>query len=215
MLEGWPFHVTHRGNQRKTVFRTDDDRRSYLRLLERFSSRFGMSIWAYCLMRNHVHLIAVGEDRTSISKALGNTHRAYSRSRNVEADVTGHRWANRYFSTMLDEPHLWAAVRYVELNPVRARLVGEAIEYAWSSARAHAGIRADPILDSNRPFPGPIGDWATWLRGGLEEQAANSLRANTSTGRPTGSEGFILKLEQRLGRRLLPQKRGPEGVDSC
>jgi len=209
MLEGWPFHITHRGNHRKSVFRTDADRRAYLRQLDRFSKQYGMSIWAYCLMGNHVHLIAVGKDRSSISKALGNTHRACSRSRNLETSVTGHLWANRFFSTPLDEPHLWAAVRYVELNPVRARLVGEATEYAWSSARTHAGLHKNLLLDPERPFPGPIGDWSAWLRAGLEEQTAGRLRANTSTGRPTGSDGFILQLGQRLGRRLRPQKLGP------
>jgi len=207
MLEGWPFHITHRGNHRKSVFRTDDDRRAYLRLLDRFSKQFGLSIWAYCLMGNHVHLIAVGKERESISKALGNTHRAWSRSRNIEAEVTGHLWANRFFSTPLDEPHVWAAVRYVELNPVRAGIVGEATDYAWSSARAHAGFRSDPLLGPDRPFPGPIGDWSAWLRAGLEEQTAGRLRTNTSTGRPTGGEKFILALEERLGRRLRPRRR--------
>ena len=215
MLAGWPFHITARGNHRKIVFRSDDDRRAYLHLLRRFSRQFGMSIWAYCLMGNHVHMIATGKERSSVHKALGNTHRACSRARNLEADVTGHLWANRFYSTTLDEPHLWAAVRYVELNPVRARLVDDATDYAWSSARAHAGLRADPLLDPKRPFPGPIGDWLAWLRTGLEEQTAGRLRLNTSTGRPTGSDGFIVELEGRLGFRLRPRKRGPERSESC
>jgi putative transposase len=214
MLEGCPFHLTHRGNHRECVFRTDDDRRTYLRLLDLFAKKFGMSIWAYCLMGNHVHLIAAGKQRCSISKALGNTHRICSRLRNEETGVTGHLWANRFFSTPVDEPHLWAAVRYVELNPVRARLVGEATDYPWSSARAHTGSQANPLLDPDRPFPGPIGDWAAWLRAGLEEQTAARLRLNTSTGRPTGSDGFVQKLEVRLGRRLRPRKRGPEKHES-
>jgi putative transposase len=214
MLENWPFHLTHRGNHRKCVFRTDDDRRAYLGLLDRFAKKFGMSIWAYCLMDNHVHLIAVGKRRSSISQTLGNTHRACSRVRNQESDVTGHLWANRFFSTALDEPHLWAAVRYVELNPVRAQLVREATDYPWSSARVHAGLQADSLLDPERPFPGHIGDWAAWLKAGLEEQTAERLRANTSTGRPTGSDGFVRELEIRLDRRLRPRKRGPKSRES-
>ena len=208
-MEGCPFHLTHRGNHRKTVFRTDADRRAYLGLLGRFAKRFGMSIWAYCLMGNHIHLIAVGEQRSSIPKALGNTHRACSRVRNRETAVTGHLWANRYFSTALDEPHLWAAVRYVELNPVRAGLVAKASEYPWSSARVHAGIQTDSMLDPTRPFPGHIGDWESWLAAGLEEQTAARIRTNTSTGRPTGSDEFIQQLEKRLERRLRPRKPGP------
>lgn len=210
MLENWPLHITHRGNHRKCVFRTDDDRRTYLGLLGRFAGQFGTRIWAYCLMDNHVHQIAVGTRRESIARTLGNTHRACSRLRNRETGVTGHLWANRFFSTALDEPHLWAAVRYVELNPVRARLVREAPDYPWSSARAHAGLGTDPLLDPERPFPGHIGDWAAWLRAGLEEQTAERLRTNTSTGRPTGSDGFLRELEARLGRRLRPRKRGPQ-----
>jgi putative transposase len=214
MLEGWPFHLTHRGNHRNCVFRTDDDRRAYLGLLDRFAKKFGMLIWAYCLMGNHVHMIAVGRQYGSISKALGNTHRACSRLRNQETGVTGHLWANRFFSTALDEPHLWAAVRYVELNPVRAGLVDEATDYPWSSARTHAGLRLSSLLDPERPFPGHIGDWAAWLKAGLEEQTADRLRANTATGRPTGSDGHVQELEARLGRRLRPLTRGPEKPES-
>ncbi len=209
MLENWPFHVTHRGNHRQTIFRSDDDRRSYLSLLARFGSSFGMSIWAYCLMDNHVHLIAVGRERRSISMALGNTHRACSRIRNEESGVTGQRWAKRFFATTLDEPHLWTAVRYVELNPVRARLVDVATEYRWSSARAHAGLETSDLLAPERPFPGPIDGWSVWLGCGLEEQTSERLRMNTSTGRPTGSDEFIRKLEDRVGRRLRTRTRGP------
>lgn len=209
MVEDWPFHLTHRGNHRQQLFRSDDDRRAYLGFLRHFAEKFGMSIWAYCLMGNHVHLIAVGRDRHSIARALGNTHRACSRVQNRECSVTGHLWANRFFSTAVDEPHLWAAVRYVELNPVRAGLVGRAIDYPWSSARDHAGLRESPLLDPGRPFPGPIGDWATWLKAGLEDDTAQRLRANTSTGRPTGSDAFVRELESRLGRPLRPLKRAP------
>jgi len=213
MFEDWPFHLTHRGNHRKRVFRSDDDRRTYLRLLDHSAKKFGMRIWAYCLMDNHVHIVAVGKQRLSISTALGNTHRACSRLRNQETGVTGHLWANRFFSTALDEPHLWAAARYVELNPVRARIVDEATEYQWSSARAHAGLRLDPLLDPQRRFPGPIDDWAAWLKIGLEEQTAARLRANTSTGRPTGSDEFVRNIETRLGRRLGPRQRKPDKRD--
>ncbi len=214
MLEDYPFHLTHRGNHRKSVFRSDDDRRAYLQHLGRFSRKFGMRIWAYCLMGNHVHLVAVGRERSSISKALGNTHRACSRLRNLETEVTGHLWANRFFSSALDEPHLWAAVRYVELNPVRARLVRRATDYPWSSARGHAGLKRDALLDPQRPFPGPIGDWQGWLNTGLDEQTASRLRANTSTGRPTGSDSYLRELEAIVGRRLRVRSRGPRREES-
>jgi putative transposase len=128
--------------------------------------------------------------------------------RNLESRVTVHLWANRFFSTALDEPHLWVAVRYVELNPVRAGLVGDAMDYLRSSAMAHANLRTDRLLDPERPFPGPIGDWASWLRTCLEARVAGTLRANTATGRPTGSDGFVSEIEARLDRRLRVRPRG-------
>jgi putative transposase len=196
MCEGWPFHVTHRGNHRKTLFESDEQRREYLDLLRLYSRRYGMRIWSYCLMGNHVHLIVVGKEQWSISRAVGNTHREYSRRRNLERDVTGHAWSNRFFSTVLDEPHLWAAVRYVELNPVRAALVAVAADFEWSSARAN-GLRrrASRILDEDRPFPGPIRDWYAWLGIGLESALADKIRENTRRGTPSGSESFARRLE--------------------
>jgi putative transposase len=201
MVEDWPFHVVHRGNRQETIFRDEEDRRAYLRLLNRYSIQFEMVLWAYCLMPNHVHLLVVGRRRSSISRAIGTAHQVFSRRRNLNRETTGHWWANRFFSTALDEPHLWAAVRYVELNPVRARIVSSAVDYPWSSARAHAGLVPRGFLDPGSPFPGPINDWASWLGSGLEEQTEQKLRENTACGRPTGSTGFVTEIEARQEAR--------------
>jgi putative transposase len=204
MVADWPFHVTHRGNRQETIFQDDGDRHAYLDLLSRFAAQFEMNIWAYCLMPNHVHLIAVGRRRSSISRAVGTAHQVFSRRRNVNRDTTGHWWANRFFSTAVDEPHLWAAVRYVELNPVRARMVRSAVDYPWSSARAHAGLAPRLILDPGSPFPGPISGWESWLGAGLEEQTERKLRENTACGRPTGSELFAAEIKSRQDARVRP-----------
>jgi putative transposase len=206
MLERLPFHVTHRGNHKRNLFDDDADRRLYLDLLRRYSKRFAMAVWGYCLMGNHVHLIVVGESQTSIPRAVGNAHREYSRRRNLLNRVTGHSWANRYFSTLLDEPHLWAAIRYVELNPVRANVVGQATDFEWSSARPHAGLARQSILDGNDPFPGPIGDWRQWLAIGCEEGMLQRIRENTASGQPTGNAAFVTAVERRVGRRLRPRQ---------
>ena len=211
MFEGAPFHLTHRGNHKKNVFDVDRDRSIYLDLLRRYSRRFEMAIWGYCLMNNHVHLIVVGQNRTSIPRAVGNAHREYSRQRHRTRSVTGHGWANRFFSTALDEPHLWAAIRYVELNPVRGGLVENANDYAWSSARAHTGGVRDHLLDAERPFPGPIGDWRQWLASGLEDETLRRLRDNTASGEPTGDNGFVAAIERRLGRRVRLRVRKDRG----
>ncbi len=208
MFEGAPFHITHRGNHKKPVFENDRTRGLYLCLLRQYANRFEMSVWGYCLMDNHVHLIVVGNNRLSIPRAVGNAHREFSRRRNRRAGVTGHLWANRFFSTALDEPHLWAAIRYVELNPVRAGIVDEATDYEWSSARAHAHGRRDGLLDPDRPFPGPIGNWYQWLAAGLEEEVLTRIRRNTASGRPTGNEEFIAAVERRLNRPVRRRRRG-------
>lgn len=208
MFAGAPFHVTHRGNHRGDVFDDDRDRRLYLDLLRKYALRFEMSVWGYALMSNHVHLIVIGRSRASIPQTVGNAHREFSRRRNEGRLVTGHQWANRFFSTVLDEPHLWAAIRYVELNPVRAGIVGDATAFEWSSARAHAGLVDDDLLDAERPFPGPIANWRRWLANGLEEQTATRLRQNTASGLPTGNAAFVAEIERRLNRCFRPQRRG-------
>jgi putative transposase len=197
MLAGCPFHVTHRGNHRRETFASVEDREFYLATLRRHASRFGMEVWAYCLMPNHVHLLVRGKETRSIPVAIGNAHRLYSRALNERRAVTGHLWANRYYSTALDDLHLWAAVRYVELNPVRAGLAASPIDYAWSSAAAHAGVREDALLHPERPFPGHVGRWADWLALGLEEELAAAIRKNTESGKATGSEAFVASLRRR------------------
>jgi putative transposase len=107
----------------------------------------------------------------------------------------------------LDEPHLWAAVRYVELNPVRSGIVTHAADYAWSSAAVHAGRAESSLLDPNRPFPGPIRDWSAWLALGLEEDTATRIRRHTARGIPTGDRRFRTEIEHRLGRGRGPTEQ--------
>lgn len=210
VLPHQPHHVVHRGNRRQPIFFTQQDRDTYLDWLNTYSLRAGLEVWAYCLMTNHVHLLVVGERTDSMAFAIGRTHMRYARHINRRHGWTGHLWANRYHSTVLDETHLWRAVRYVELNPVRAGMVQRAEEYPWSSARTHCSGGDDPILAVDRPFPGPQKDWGSWLAQGLSQNDEDRLRKSTTTGRPCGSDDFILDLEERLGRRLRPQRRGRE-----
>jgi putative transposase len=204
------FHVTHRGNHRETIFFDDACYRRYLGILRDANSRYGLRVWAYCLMPNHVHLIVVGERRESMARAIGMAHRKYSRWINEARGWTGHLWANRYHSTALDDRHLWVAARYVELNPLRAGIVGRPEDYPWSSAAAHSRGLQDLLLAEQRPFPGRIENWSAWLLEGIHDPAINEIRANTTTGRPSGSVGFARQLEESLGRAVLPRKRGPK-----
>ena len=123
------------------MFRSDADRRAYLALLQRYQRWHGLELWAYCLMSNHVHFVAVPSKAEALGKAFRDLHTAYAGAWNAAQGLSGHLWQARFFSCPLDDSHLWAAVRYVERNPARAGLVVQAEDYTWSSAAAHCGLR--------------------------------------------------------------------------
>lgn len=205
---GLPHHVTQRGNRRQQTFFGPDDYRLYLALMDEWCDRCGVEVWAYCLMPNHVHLVAVPESAEGLRRAVGEAHRRYTATVNQREGWSGHLWQGRFASCAMDERHLLAAARYVELNPVRAGLVARAGDYRWSSARAHLRCR-DDALAKVTPLLALVGrDWSAFLRenegGGFEED----LRRHESTGRPLGDEEFVLQLERTLGRRLRPHRRG-------
>ena len=206
VVPGLPHHITQRGNRRADVFFDDHDRRRYLFLLGRYAERHGLAIWAYCLMTNHVHFVVVPATEGSLGRAFRDAHQAYAAWLNRKMRESGHLWQGRFFSCVLDDPHVWACVRYVERNPVRAGLVGRAEDWPWSSAAAHCGHREDPLL-SPVQMPWPVPDWPEYLRD--EDAAATAvIRRRTSTGRPCGSQAFVEHLESALGRLLAPRKPG-------
>ena len=139
VVPGLPHHVIQRGNNRQDVFFTDNDRKLYLSILKQQAQRLGVSIIAYCLMTNHVHLIARPRRADALAKAVGRTHWLYTQAINKLHRRSGYLWQNRFFSCALADDHLLHAVCYVERNPVRARIVRHAWRYPWSSAAAHCG----------------------------------------------------------------------------
>jgi len=206
---GLPHHVTQRGNRRQPVFFADEDYETYRDLLAEGCRQAGVAVWAYCLMPNHVHLILVPSDADGLRAALGEAHRRYTRHVNMREGWRGYLWQGRFASFPMDEPYLLAGARYVELNPVRARLVRRAQDWRWSSARAHLGGRDDALV-SVAPLLDLVPDWRAFLRGGLSEAEHEAIRAGERTGRPLGSPGFVARLERRLKRPLARQKPGPK-----
>ena len=199
--------MTQRGNRRQTVFFSDDDYAAYKALLAEHCRAAGVSVWAWCLMPNHVHLILVPGDEDGLRRALGEAHRRYTRRVNFREGWRGYLWQGRFSSFVMDEAHLLTAARYVELNPVRARLVKQARAWPWSSARAHLKGEDDGLA-AVAPLLELAGDWRAFLRGGLEEAELDAIRRCERTGRPLGSEAFVEGLEARLGR---PLKKGKPG----
>jgi putative transposase len=209
VVPGVPHHVTQRGNRRQTVFFRESDYRVYLRLLSDWSSRHGVEVWAYCLMPNHVHLVGVPLTETGLARAIGEAHRRYTAMVNRRENWSGYLWQGRFGSCAMDETHLLAAVRHVEFNPVRAGLATRPEDYRWSSAAAHLRKR-DDVLVKVKPMLERYPDWREYLASGPDSTDAMLIRRHTRTGRPLGDKGFVEELEQKLGRILHPQKRGPK-----
>jgi len=198
----YPHHITQRGNSRQTVFETDKDYLQYLDWLKLYSSKYSLKIWAYCLMKNHVHFIAVPMEPHSLAKTFNTLHMRYSQYYNMRNKATGHLWQGRFFSCVLDERHLYAGIRYVENNPVRVRIVKRAKDYKWSSARGHAKVKIDPMLSEDCYLTEDIKDWSSYLGEREETSLIDNIRQNTKTGRPCGDDVFVVKIEELLGRRL-------------
>jgi putative transposase len=207
-------HATQRGNHQQTVFFGDADRVCYLGLLRHHTARHAVRIVGYCLMGNHVHIVATPTDATGLANALGRTHNDYSRWLNLQHRDTGHVWQNRFYSCPLDERHGWEALRYVELNPVRAGLVEHPAEWRWSSAGAHlTGADDTGLIDlttwTEKWTPA---SWREVFDLGLEDAAlVQRIREATRTGWPAAGEAGLRDLERQTGRRLRPGKRGPKG----
>lgn len=201
VIEAIPYHVTQRGNRREDIFFDDVDRKKYFEWLKEYSGKYGLKIWAYCLMTNHVHLVVVPGDRDSLERVMRPLHMRYAQHINRSRGLSGHLWQGRFFSSALDERYLWYAVRYIERNPVRAGIVGKAEDYKWSSAAAHCGKRKDDILSPDFPPASVVKDWSAWLKE-ADKTEDDILRRNTQKGLPCGSESFISKLEKLLDRTL-------------
>ena len=190
----------------ETFFR-DEDYEKYIELMSEWCGKLGVGIWAYCLMPNHIHLIAVPADKTGLAKAVGEAHRRYTRYINFREGWRGYLWQGRFGSFVMDEKYLAAAVRYVEMNPVRAGLVKCPWDYRWSSAAAHVNGENDALANV-KPLIDIFGDGAKFLANGNSDIELDELRMHSRTGRPLGEEGFVRRLEKRLGRILAPQKGG-------
>lgn len=205
---GIPHHVTQRGNRRQQTFFCDDDYRKYLALMAEWTGKHEVEIWTWCLMPNHVHLIAVPSTPESLARAIGEAHRRYTRRINLRENWRGHLWQERFASFPLDENHLIASARYIEMNPVASDLVAHPWEYPWSSAKAHLAGQGDQLLKGS-PLPAMVGNWLSFLSLSNEDEP-KKLKRHERTGRPLGSEAFIDRLEDELSRPLRPQKPGPK-----
>ncbi|MDJ0748037.1 MAG: transposase [Woeseiaceae bacterium] len=206
IVPGYPHHVTQRGVRRQTTFFDDDDYRAYLALANELLAGANMVFYAYCLMPNHVHAIVVPYDLKVVSSFFATLHRRYARRTNARNDWRGHLWQERFYSVVMAEPHALAAMRYVELNPVRAGLVAAPEDWPWSSARSNLGMSSDPLVNREDTC-GLISDWRAYLQQNTGGNELEALRKQTRIGKPIGDEAFLDLLEEQTGRRLRRKAR--------
>jgi len=207
VVPGYPHHVTQRGSRRQQTFFNEGDYAAYMKLLEEQLPKAHSDVLAYCLMPNHVHLVVVPHTIDSLATLFRRTHARYARRVNQIHEWKGHLWQERYHSFVMDEDHLLAAVRYVELNPVRAGICRRADDWPWSSVHFHLHRRDDRLIRTGgmRPY---IDDWQVYLDDAQLDVWTDDLRCHSQNGRPAGSPSFIRKLEALSGRRLVPRRPG-------
>jgi putative transposase len=185
----------------------------YLDLLRKYFPRHLVDLAGFSLMPNHVHHAVVPALENSLAKGVGLLHNDFSRWQNIQTNKSGHLWQNRFYSNPLDEDHYWMALRYIELNPVRAGLVKFAWDWPWSSARAHVTDVDDTGLLNMELWRKRFdkNQWREFLLEGVGlKKEINAIRQANRTGRPLGNDDFIRHLEKITGRTLLPRKRGPK-----
>jgi len=210
---GIPHHVTQRGNRRLQTFFCNSDYLAYIDLMAQSCSDCHVEVWAYCLMPNHSHLIVLPKSEDGLRRAVGEAHRLYTRMVNFREDWRGHLWQGRFASFPLEGTHLLAAARYVELNPIRARLVSGPADWRWSSAAAHMAGRDDRLVKV-APLLDLVQNWSDFLLSSCTEAELDTIRRQERTGRPYGDDSFVEKLESLLHRQIKPKKRGPKPKNS-
>ncbi len=200
---GCPHHIVPRGRSREPVFVDDTDRLEFLGIVRTASNEAGLQIWAYALMRNHVHMIAVPENSESIPDAMELSLARYGQWFLRRHGGGRELWHRRCHSAFIQTRYLWNAVRYVERNPVRAAIVGRAEDYRWSSARWHCGLLEEDLLASpTSPLKGALADWSSWLREPDSDPRFAYLRRKNRELPDKREPEVIGLLERELDRRI-------------
>jgi putative transposase len=168
----------------------------------------GVLIWAWCLMPNHVHPVAVPETAAGLARCIGKAHRRYTRRINFREGWRGYLWHGRFASYLMDGPYALAAARYIERKPVREGLVRRAWEWPWSSAAGHVSGRGDALVKPAAVLGAEISTWRQFLTEEGQAGEVALLRRHSRTWRPLGDVPFVRRLERLPDRRLVPGKPG-------
>jgi putative transposase len=215
-LADQPLHLIQRGNNRDAVFFDEEDYARYCEWLAAAAANYGCAIHGYVLMTNHVHLLVTPKAADSVPRTMQTLGRRYVRYVNTTYRRTGTLWEGRYRAAPIDsEAYFLACCRYIELNPVRARMVKHPRDYPWSSYHAHARGAADALVSDHRLYRRLGSDLATrqkeyraLFRAALDDTFVHALRAATNGGWALGDARFKRQIAKALGRRVAPLAKG-------
>ncbi|MDX8403928.1 MAG: transposase [Mariprofundaceae bacterium] len=215
-VAGLPVHVVQRGNNRQPIFFEERDYHAYLKWLKAAAEKYACSIQAYVLMTNHVHLLVTPEDATGVSRMMQYVGRHYVPYINRTYDRSGTLWEGRYKSSLIDaDDYLLVCSRYIELNPVRASMVGHPSEYEWSSYRTNAEGKPDVMVKPHTLYRA-LGATDTerqlayreLFRSHIDDGKISEIRASWQTGTPLGNDRFREQIEAVLERKVGYSQRG-------
>lgn len=215
-LPSYPHHVIQRGNNRQPIFLASKDYEVFLECLREAKRKCRARLYAYVLMTNHVHLLVEPEHKGDLGRFMQSVGRRYVRYINDTYERTGTLWEGRFKSAVVSrDEYLIACSRYIELNPVRAGMVGHPRDYRWSSYRGRALGQPDPLLDED-PWYVSLGNsttdrarvYADWLEASIVDKEWELIRRATQQGRAVGSDAFQDDIGSRVGRRLKGETRG-------
>jgi putative transposase len=216
VADGLVYHALNRGNNRAPVFFDAADFQAFLLALRQTRERYPFRLFAYCLMKNHFHLVLQPEKGANVSRVLQSVTVAHTWHYHKERASSGHVWQGRFKSPVIEEDeHLLTVMRYVEANPLRAGITEDLASYPWSSYPVHGLGKSDDLV-AEAPVWRGLGTtegarqkrWRKWVHRPLTDKELNGVRGAVTTGRPFGTESWVDEMATRLGLDLGPRRRG-------
>lgn len=209
VVEGYPHHIIQRGNNRQLVFFDREDRKLYLNLLKKYSSECKCKILAYCLMNNHIHILAIPDQSSSLAKTMQKLSLTYTQYFNKKCRRTGRLWECRFYSAVVEkESYLLSVCRYIEQNPIRANIVNNPIDYEWSSARTNCTETKDSFIEPIWKEYVDKYEYKKFLDKRIEECDIENIRKSTFSGMPIGTNDFLDQLAVRFGNITKKRPKG-------
>ncbi len=202
ILAETPHHISQRGNRGEPVFFEKADFEAYRAIMAEQCRARGIAIWAYCLLPNQIHLIALPRQADDLARAVGEAHRRYTRYINEKKDWRGHLFQDRFYSYAMDEGAVADAAHFIETLPVISGIAPKADNYLWSSAKSHLRGREDSFISPDRPLLDRVPDWQSFLSMPLPRKVMDDIALHLQTGRPRGGAWFLDTIEEKLGRRV-------------